>query len=162
MTNTWYATGGLLGVDLTTPTSDAKHKLGTIVHGNGQTEWVYVKATTALTQYDVVAVNGSHEAAPASSTLAAQGYTPASAQVAFTVNYYGWVARRGTGLRVRTAASTVKDSRLLIGTTGNSNGVVGTTSASGSIALNGVVTVATAASAGVKPASVWNAPWFTP
>lgn len=162
MVNTWYITGGLLGADLTTPTSDAKHALGTIAHGNDGSEWMYVKATTALTQYDVAAVNGSFEAAPVSSTLAAQGYTPASAQVAFTVNYYGWVARRGTGLRVRTAASTTKDSRLLVGTTGNSNGVVGTASATGSIALNGVVTLATAASAGVKPASAWNAPWFTP
>ena len=161
MVNTWYLTS-IMGGDLTTPTSDAKHAVGTIAHGNDGSEWMYVKATTALTQYDVVAINGSFEAAPASSTLAAQGYRPGTAQVAFTVNYYGWVALRGIGLKVRTAASTTKDSRLLIGTTGNSNGVVGTSSASGSIALNGVVTLATAASAGVKPASAWNAPWFTP
>jgi len=162
MARTWYPITSVLGADFENPTSDQKFELGTIAHGNDGSEWMYVKATTALTQYDVAAVNGSFAAAPASSTLAAQGYRPASAQAAFTVNYYGWVALRGIGLRIRTAASTTKDSRLLIGTTGNSNGVVGTTSASGSIALNGVVTLATAASAGVKPASAWNAPWFTP
>lgn len=158
-----FATSPIVGVDFANPSSDRKFALGTTVQGDNGTTWIYVKATTALTQYDVCAINEDCEAVPATSALALQGKTPSFAQVAFTVNYYGWVALRGAGgLRIRTAASTTKDSKLYVGLTGNSAGVVGSTSGTGTTLLNGVVTVATAASAGVKPEIIATNPWFTP
>lgn len=139
-------------------------KPGTIGRGNNGTEWMYVKASgAAIAQYYVAAINNSFGAAPVSSTTAGQGYKPGIAQVSIASGEYGWVAVRGGGdLKVKTAASTVKDSLLYVGTTGNSAGVVGSTSATGRVALNGVVTVQTAASAGVLPLVTMTSPFFTP
>lgn len=139
-------------------------KPGTIGRGNNGTEWMYVKASgAAIKQYYVAAINNSFGAAPASATTAAQGYKPGIAQAAFAQDEYGWVAVRGGGdLKVKTAATCVKDSQLFVGTTGNSAGVVGSSSATGSCKLNGVVTVTTAASAGALPTVTMTSPWFTP
>lgn len=158
-----FATSPIVGANLGSTSTEQLFALGTRVIGDNGTEWLYVKAGSAVTQYDVVAINSSYSAVPVTSTLAGQGITPGFAQIAFAANDYGWVALKGaSGLRVRTGASTVKDSLLYVGTTGLSAGQVGSTSATGRVALNGVVTVATAASAGVKPAIIATSPFFTP
>lgn len=158
-----FATSPIVGANLGATSTEAQFALGTRVIGDAGTEWMYVRAGSAVTQYDVVAINSSYSAVPVTSTLAGQGITPGFAQIAFAANDYGWVALKGaSGLRVRTGASTVKDSLLYVGTTGLSAGQVGSTSATGRVALNGVVTVATAASAGVKPAIIATSPFFTP
>lgn len=156
-----YATSAVAGVNLGTTSTDAKFSLGTTVQGDNGTTWMYVKAGSAITQYDCVAINSSYSAVPATAVLGGQGIVPGFAQIAFANADYGWVALRGVGLRVRTAAATVKDSALYVGSSGASAGQVASTTTGGNL-LNGVVTVATAASAGVKPAIIATNPWFTP
>jgi len=158
-----YAITPIVGIDTSTTSTYARFSLGVTIMGDNGTTWMYVKAGSAITKYDCVAINSSFSAVPATSTLAGQGITPGFAQVAFANAEYGWVALRGaSGLKIRTAASTVKDSKLYIGTTGNSAGVVGSTSGTGSNLLNGVVTIATAASATVYPGIIATNPWFAP
>lgn len=87
-----------------TPTSTADFAVGDMCRGSDGSVWVYVKATTALTQYDVAWVDVSGNAAPVTSTNVLTAGRPAFAQVAFTINYYGWVMLTGPAT-IRAAAS---------------------------------------------------------
>lgn len=162
MTNTFKITGALIGAKLDTTSTDAKYALGTRAFGNNDTEWCYVLSSGAIRQYDCVAIDEAFTASSVTLALATQGHSPGFAQVAFATAEYGWVALSGGGaLKVRTASSTVKDSPLYVGASGASAGIVQSVSGTGRLLLNGVVTVATAASAAVYPVIIASNPWFT-
>ena len=94
----------LAGVSLTTTTAgtttngeDAKWTLGTQGIGNDGSEWLYVQANGAISQYAGVAVDGAFQAASVTTALMAEGLTFAVAQVAFADNEFGWVCTQGSG-----------------------------------------------------------------
>ncbi len=124
MATTHWAVDGTLGVDLETTQSSAdaatyghKHVLGQIVKGNNSSEWMYVYASAAITQYFVVTVEASGTASPALTADARLVPTIGIAQVAFSAGDYGWVALEGHSLRVATSAAVAVGARLYLTTT---------------------------------------------
>lgn len=114
MSNIYYVTGGTIGVNPFEVSTTAEFRLGTVAHGSDGSEWVYVAAEGAITQYDAVAVDENFDAVALTKALADAGHAIAFAQVAFTDEQFGWVLKRGQGAnyRVRVAANYVADAAL--------------------------------------------------
>lgn len=112
MSNTHHPLTPIAGVMLDTPTETAQFALGTIVHGDNGTEWIYVKASGAITQYDCVGINEDFDAYAMLRTLSQDSDRIGFAQSAFTTAYYGWVALRGSQIKVRVKASCAADAQL--------------------------------------------------
>ena len=135
-----------VGADLDNQSSSAKFKLGTEAKAQDGQKYVYVQASGAITAYDVVAIDEDYTARSVTSALAGAGHQPGFAQLAFTDDYYGWVATEGSNILVRAASSCAADALLYVGTTGLSAGVVDDASATGRVTLQGVVLVSANAS----------------
>jgi len=118
--------------------------------GTDNTEWVYVQASGAITQYDCVAIDENFQAAAMTKTLADAGHDVGFAQVAFVDNDYGWVACDGANNSVRVAASCAADVSLYTTATA---GVLDDTSAS-QTKIEGPVLVAAGTSAAVSAREV--------
>lgn len=121
MTNTHFATDGLIGANLEVPTTDAEFALGTKVTANDGTEFYYVQANGAIDAKDFVVVSEAYQATAAVLATGDYGDMGAVAQVAFADDEYGWVARIGSSsnLTVNTLASA------------NANAVLHTTATAG-------------------------------
>ena len=152
MPNTHYSITPIAGVDLAATKAGTgssydqggEHPLGMRVTGPDGTEWMYVHASGAITQYDAVGIDENYEAAALTKAIADDGHTVGFAQVAFADNAFGWVALRGSNINVRLAASCAADVSLY---TTSVAGVLDDTSAS-QTKINGVTAVV-AATAGV-------------
>lgn len=112
MANTHYPLTPIAGARFDVTDTVASHALGTIVHGDNGTEWVYVKASGAITQYDCVGINEDYDAFAITRTLSGESDRIGFAQVAFAASDYGWVALRGTQIKVRVKASCAADAQL--------------------------------------------------
>ena len=158
MATTHWATDGKLYVDLETTVTSANaangvgaiHSLGSAVRGNNDSEWHYVYASAAITQYAVVGVEASGTASMLTSTIA-RGATPvniAIAQVAFAAGDYGWVASGGTALTVLTTAICSAGVKLFTTATAGRVSTAQATAADAQIAglVHSVTTGATASS----------------
>lgn len=144
-----YATDGTLGVNLTqlvagTGTNFDRGNqiaLGQRVTATDGSNWLYVHAGAAITQYSWVSIDENFEAVMGTKTLADAGYGVGFAQVAFADNDFGWVCVNGPGnINVRVLASCAADVQLY---TTSTAGALDDTSASQTL-LRGVV-LATAA-----------------
>ena len=107
-----------VGVDFTRVTADPEFTLGTTVRSSDGGEWTYVKAGTALTQYDFAGIDENFSAAPLTDAIALDGWIVGVAQVAFTVNYYGWLPTRGANISGTVGASCAADVDLWTSATG--------------------------------------------
>lgn len=134
-----YATSGMIGVDLSQTTTTQDHTLGTTASGTDNSDWVYVQAGAAITQYDALAIDENYQAVALTKALADAGHSVGFAQVAFANDEYGWVATKGSNITCRVAGSCAADVQLY--TTGNA-GILDDTSAS-QTAIRGVVAVTT-------------------
>ena len=112
MPNTHRATDGTLSVALEQVHTTAQHRLASRVNGNNESEWMYVYASAAITQYMAVGVEASGTASPLTAADARLGVTLGIAQVAFSAADYGWVATKGRILRVATTAAVAVGARL--------------------------------------------------
>lgn len=132
----------ILGVNLTdTPTSnETGHTLGQRAPGSDNSEWLYVQAGTAITQYSTVGIDEDFQAWPITKAIADDGWNIGFAQVAFADADYGWVAIKGSNIRARGAAACQPDVALYTSATA---GVLDDTSAS-QTKIDGIVFVATA------------------
>jgi hypothetical protein len=149
-----------IGADVANVHTTAQFKLGTRGYGDDGSEWVYVQASGAITQYDAVGIDEDFQADQVDSTVGGAAWLPGFAQVAFADNDYGWVATRGSNLYVR-AKNVSADSQLAVGSTGVSAGVL-SVSATGSVRLNGVVVITTAGSTAAHNVEIIaTAPHFT-
>lgn len=82
--------------------------VGTHALGSNGTEYIFVKATNAISQYSVVAISNAEAATPLTLALA-QALTPYGfAQVAIAASAYGWVAIRGENLGALARLSSLK------------------------------------------------------
>jgi hypothetical protein len=158
MPRTHYATGGTLGVDLENVTSSAdvatygnKHRLGAIVKGNNASEWMYVYASAAITQYFTVGVEASGTASPLSVTNARLANAIGIAQVAFAAGDYGWVALEGQSLRVATTAAVAVGKTLF--TAASTPGRVDDAAASTQAQIAGLRLIATASGTSASSAA---------
>lgn len=98
-----------LGIDLTKTPTVAEHPLGLRVAATDNQEYVYVQANGAITQYDAVGIDENYQAAALTDAMAADGWFIGFAQVAFADNDYGFVATKGSNVRVRVAANCAAD-----------------------------------------------------
>lgn len=144
MVNTYFATDGKIGIKLdkqltgtTTDGAGAEHKLGTRVTGSDGTDWVYVQAGAAITQYMFVGIDENFQASPLTAAMAGDGWAVGVAESAFSNNDIGWVALAGHNLTGRVAASCAADAALK--TTATAGVIDDNTSGT---ALRGVVAVA--------------------
>lgn len=148
MVNTNYSVNPIAGIDLdatkagtgTGSDEGAEFPLGMRVTGIDGTDWMYVHASGAITQYDAVGIDENYEAAALTKAIADAGHTIGFAQNAFSDNDFGWVALRGSNINVRLAASCAADVSLY---TTSTAGVLDDTSAS-QTKISGVVAVAAA------------------
>lgn len=114
--------------------------------GSSGTEWVYVQASGAITQYDCVVIDEDGTARAVTDTVAAagDGHRVGVAQVAFADNEYGWVAIAGSDIKVRVGASCAADA--LLWTTATAGVLDDASASAASIRITGI-TVTTAATA---------------
>lgn len=142
-----YATTPVAGVNLTNTftslTSDPgnvlSYKVGDTVAGTDGSLWQFVKAETAITQYDCVAIDESGNAQPITKSLADQQLRIGFAQVAISNTHYGWVALYGSALSVRVQLSCAADTNLY--TTGTA-GILDDTSTTQTLIAGVVITTA--------------------
>lgn len=136
-----YLTNGIVGADVGSTSTEAAFSLGTTSIGTDGTEWVYVQANGAISQYFTVSIDENFQAAPLSNTTAATSHKVGFAQVAFADDEYGWIPTRGTNFSVKTRASCAAD--VLLYSTASAGKLDDTVGGSG-IAVNGVVLVVAA------------------
>lgn len=129
---------------------------GMHVLGTDGTEYMFVKASTAIVQWAAVAIDTTQAAAvPATWTLVNEQTELGWAQVAIAAGSYGWVALRGNGIGVLAkkgslAATTLgpaanPNGKLYISST--SPGVLTTTSVRTSALVSGIVLTTSCTSA---------------
>lgn len=135
-------TSPMLGVDFTATPTSPDFAVGTRCMGADGTEWVYVQASGAITQYYTVAIDENYQAAHLTTALNGAGHMIGFAQSAFADNDYGWIAVRGSNIKATVAASCAADARLYTTTTA---GVLDDASASAAARVYGVVAVTGAA-----------------
>ena len=142
------ATDGTIGVSLSTTTTgtttdgvNAKFALGTRVTATDGSNWMYVQAGAAITQYSWLSIDENFQAVMGTKTLADAGHGVGFAQVAFADNDLGWVAVNAPGnINVRVLASCAADVQLY---TSSTAGVMDDTSGSQTL-IRGVVLVVAA------------------
>ncbi|MBF0311119.1 MAG: hypothetical protein HQL56_16510 [Magnetococcales bacterium] len=110
---------------------------GTTVAGTDGTRWIYVHASAAIAQYQVVGISEVFEAAPLTKAMAGDGWYVGFAQVAFADNDFGWVAIEGTNIKCKVLSNCAKDVSLY---TSNTAGSLDD-AASNQIKIDGVVAV---------------------
>lgn len=147
----------VIGVDTANPASASNHKPGEIALGGDGTEWVYVQSASAqgITQYDAVGYDENYIASPLTAAALNTGHGVAFAQAAFTKNQFGWVAKRGSGINARVAASCNADVELYAtGTAGVLDDAVTTATdlVKGVVAVTGTTTSVTK---GVEVLATW-------
>lgn len=111
MANTNFPTDGTLGVRLGDVHTSPQHALGRTFHGANGQKWIYIKANGTVAQYDCVSIDEAFGIDALTKALADQKNGIGFAQIAFTVNQYGWVCVEsgGIGAQVNVLASCVQD-----------------------------------------------------
>lgn len=148
MSNLWKATDGTICADLLHTVTSANvavnaptFTLGQTVHGNNDSSWLYVYASSAIALGQFVAVRTSSTATLGTVTLARLGYTLGIAQCAFAAGDYGWVATSGKGLTVATTGAGAVGVRLY---TSGTAGYLSTTSLSTQAQIGDIRLITTA------------------
>jgi hypothetical protein len=121
--------------------------LGDTTIDHAGTEWVFVKAASAIDQYDMVNIDNDFNAASASLSGTALGQRLGVAQVAFATSDYGWVAVRGHNVSVNVSGTATASTQLYIAT---GTGALSTTASSGT--LEGVVLLTGSSATAVQAA----------
>lgn len=113
-----YAIDGKMGVKLDQVDTSAAHVVGTRVCGNENSEWMYIQAGSAVSQYNAVMIDQSSKAYPITTTNAASSTRIGFAQTSIASAKYGWVALQGTNISVSLAANCAPNVRLYTTGTG--------------------------------------------
>lgn len=131
-------------------TTDQMAGLLDVAEGSSGSVWVYVQASGAIDQYDVVTIDEDGTARAITNTVAAagDGHRIGAAQIAFADNEYGWVAVAGSDIKINVAASCNPDAILWTTAT---DGTLDDASASASnLKITGIATVTTATASGAQ------------
>lgn len=132
--------------------------VGTHAFGTDNSEYVFVKASAAITQYSVVAIDANSNVTTLTLALLQAGTDYGFAQVAIASGAYGWVAIRGQGIGVLAKIGSLAGKPVYISSL--SAGRVTTTSVrntSGGALTNVVLT--TSSTTTPSGATVANASW---
>lgn len=145
-----HLTSQVIGANLANPTTTATFSLGEKQTGTDGSEWVYVQASGAITQYNYVCIDENFQAVAGTKALVDVGHTIGFAQAAFEDDEYGWVALKGTNISALLAASCAPDVALY---TSSTAGVLDDSSTS-QTKIDGVVAVSTAGTASTNAIEV--------
>lgn len=108
-------TDPILGVNLDVEVASASainregRELGKVVRGRDNTAWMQVTFGSAVSKYDCVAIDENFECHPITKARLDDGHFVGFAQMAFTKNFYGWVAIRGSNIKAKVLASCAAD-----------------------------------------------------
>lgn len=144
-----FATSGIVGAAFDQTHATAQFAIGTTALGSDGTEYMYVLAGSAITQYYCVGIDENFSAAHLSNTTGAGAHKVGFPQVAIASGEYGWVATRGSNINVKVRASCAADVALY--TTASAGRLDDTVGGSG-LTIQGVVLVV-AASASTSAAN---------
>jgi hypothetical protein len=139
-----------IGPEFLETTTLPKFRLGTVMKGAGDAEWMYVRAAGAITGAGYVVVinpvdaTNPYDAAMIDNTVGLRGLPVGVAPVAFVDNAYGWVQVKGT-CQIRTAIASANVEMATTTTAGELDDAAG---AGTKEILGLVLTTARAGSAG--------------
>lgn len=92
-----FPINGAIGVNLTEDgTASAKFAVGTMVNLSDGGMAVYVSATSTISQYNAVIIDGANGAVPVTTTNSANSKRIAFAQTSIASSYFGWVQIGGS------------------------------------------------------------------
>lgn len=103
-----FNTDGKLGVSLTetiSTTADARHIIGEKVCAQDDTEFIYVRAASAVAQFDAVTILSDNTVAPLTTANASVSHAIGFAQTSIASASFGWVATRGNKLKINLASA---------------------------------------------------------
>ena len=96
----------IIGLDPTDRSATPVHRAGSVGMDVAGIEYLYVQAGATINNGDCVAVDSNSSAQSVTKTLADTLPSIGFAQAAFTSGQWGWVARRGVGVRGNMLANT--------------------------------------------------------
>lgn len=139
----------------------ANFGLGQHVIGNASSEWIYVNAGVALTTGQMVSINTTFTAVPASlanvvNPLVAGTTQLAFVQGAFAASDYGWVCLRGDNMNVLLSTTSTLGAPLYVG---GSNGGALQTNTMNSGTLAGISFVTASATGTITAANTAYIVW---
>ena len=153
----YFAVNGPIGTNFYLTHDVAKFALGTRTQGIEGTEWIYVKAASAITAAGyVVSFDEAFSAAMVSTSNDAEGDLGGIAPVAFAASDYGWVQVKGPCV-IRVGASCAANAPL--NTTATAGQLDDDSTAAALIVEGAYLTAAREASAGTA-AGMLNYPKF--
>lgn len=148
-----------IGPEFLETSTTPRFRLGTVIKGAGDEEWMYVRANGAITGAGFVVVidpnaaGNPYDAAMVTNTNGLRGLPVGVAGVAFADNAFGWVQVKGSA-QIRVAASCAANVEL---TTTTTAGELDDAAGVGTKEILGIVlTTARAASAGNAPGYILN------
>lgn len=148
-----FQTGSLIGANFDTTSTTADFTIGTRAQGSGDSMWVYVKANGAIDANDVVTIDATYEATPATVATCMTGAQIGVAQVAFADDAFGWVAIHGYPLNVAVSGTSTLNVSIYVGTV---SGHLSTTASSATVAG---IAIQTASSTSTGTASTAFVTW---
>lgn len=141
-----YPIDGKVGIDLSLVSSNRNFTLGTVLEASDGGQYIFAYNVAAISTGMCVVVDAGFTAAAITTALARTRNPLAFAQVTIAASSYAWYAKNGTGIKIRTAASTIPGVSLY---TSDTAGVLDDLTASIShFQVFGVVLFATQAQAG--------------
>jgi hypothetical protein len=102
----------IIGIDPTDRALTAQHRPGSVGMDSGGVEYIYVIAGGTIASGDCVSVDSGFCALSITKKLAKALPIVAFAQAAFASGEWGWVARRGVGMRGNMLAGTAVNAPL--------------------------------------------------
>lgn len=134
-------TQSTIGVDLNNTDTTGLFALGTRVTGTGDSVWVYVRASTSVTAYKVVAIATNGYCGMASGADVLGGLPLGVAQTAIPASTYAWVPLAGGPFGVMTTGSCSIGNAVYVASSSTPTGIA-SISASGSCTMLGIYLVA--------------------
>lgn len=105
-----YFTSGVIGANpsttytgTSTAGAGAPYTLGQVEAASDGNVYIFVQASAAVTIYDTVWIEPTHQCAPITENLVNTAGRPGFAQVAFAQYEFGWVVLHGSKFKVRFA-----------------------------------------------------------
>ena len=107
-----------VGAKVTATTADPEFELGTKACGSDGSEWVYIQANGAISQYHWVGIDETWgQAASLTTAMVGDGWVIGAVQAAFADDEYGWAVVQGNVATGTFDASVSADSVLHTSTT---------------------------------------------
>lgn len=92
-----FLTNGFIGASLARSDDTQQHRLGELAPGDNGSVWMYVQASTTITQYYVVAIDEDFKANHITAAMATANHSIGGAQIGVDGGDYFWALMSGRG-----------------------------------------------------------------